>query len=273
MRDLDPRANPMKFFGSEVRHARLAAGMKQAELGKITGYATSEVSRFESGIREATQEFASGCDTAFPAMNGWFSRFLADAPSWAGPFPPWFRPWVDKEGVATVIRWWEPLLVPGLVQTEAYMRAVFESWKPDDSDAVDRNIRARLDRQAILDREVPSELWFLLDASVLRRQVGTPGTMRAQMTHLAALSECPNITIQIVPGGACAYAGLSGAFAIAEVEGGRVAYLESSVQGMVFTEPALLHKAASMFGRLQAEALPLSQTRELLEKAGETWKS
>jgi len=262
----------MHFFGSEVRHARSSAGMTQGELGRITGYDGSEVSRIEAGLREATVVFAEGCDRAFPSMNGWFTRFVAESQEWDGPYPPWFRDWVETERKATVIRWWEPLLIPGLCQTPDYMRAVFESWRRDDGNTVDSKVALRIERQQILERDTPPELWVLVDESVLRRSIGTADTMAAQLDYLAALAQRPNVTVQVVLESACAYAGLSGAFAVATVESDTVAYLETTVQGMTVREPALVNKSVSMFDQLRGEALPRNATLEIIAKVAEQWK-
>ena len=110
-RDLDPGASPLHFFGTEVRRAREAAGMTLAELGVRVPCDASTVLRVESGLLSPTERFAETCDEAFPQMGGWFGRFYVASLKWDGPYPRWFEDWVDAEGRASVIRWWEPLLV------------------------------------------------------------------------------------------------------------------------------------------------------------------
>jgi Domain of unknown function (DUF5753)/Helix-turn-helix domain len=124
IRELDPGASPAHFFGAEVRRARIAAGLTLAGLAATIPCDASTVSRIEAGTLSPGQRFAVACDEAFPQMGGWFSRFCHDSRTWAGPHPPWFRDWVETEQRATVIRWWEPLLIPGLLQTPDYARAV-----------------------------------------------------------------------------------------------------------------------------------------------------
>jgi hypothetical protein len=129
-----------------------------------------------------------------------------------------------------------------------------------------------MDRQRIFDRETPPEVWVLLGEPVLGYCVGSADVMRKQVDHLCEMSQHPRVTIQVVPGSAGAYGGLSGAFAIGmDVTADTVIYLETGVQGMVVREPRLISRAASMFDHLRAEALPRSQTLELLSKAGERW--
>jgi hypothetical protein len=97
--------------------------MTLADLAATVPCDASTVSRIEAGTLSPGRRFAAACDEAFPGMGGWFGRFCHDSRAWAGPHPPWFRDWVEIERRATVIRWWEPLLIPGLLQTEGNARA------------------------------------------------------------------------------------------------------------------------------------------------------
>ncbi len=270
-RELDPTASPAHFFGAEVRRARLAAGMTLANLAGLVPCDASTVSRIEAGTLSPGQRFAAACDEAFPQMGGWFSRFCHDSRTWAGPHPPWFRDWVETEARATVIRWWEPLLIPGLLQTDDYARAVL-GWGPDDGGDLDERVAARLDRQRIFDRDSPPEVWILLSEPVLGYCIGSADVMRKQIDHLAEMTARPRVMIQVVSAAAGAYGGLSGAFAIGtDTAADTVIYLETGVQGMVIRDPRLITRAASVFDHLRAEALPRSQTLEVLARAGERW--
>ena len=271
IRDLDPGASPAHFFGAEVRRARVAAGMTLADLAATVPCDASTVSRIEAGTLSPARRFSAACDEAFPQMSGWFSRFYHDSRTWAGPHPPWFRDWVEIEARATVIRWWEPLLVPGLLQPPDYARAVL-GWGPDDGGDLEERVAARLDRQRGFDRPSPPEVWILLSEQILGYCVGSADVMRKQVEHLAEMAARPRGTIQVVSAGAGAYGGLSGAFAIGtDSAADTVIYLETGVQGMVIRDPRLISRAASMFDHLRAEALPRSQTLDVLARAGERW--
>lgn len=152
-RDLDPEMSPLHFFGAEVGRAREAAAMTLADLGAMVPCDASTVSRIESGQLSPAERFARACDEAFPQMGGWFGRFYRASLRWDGAYPRWFEDWVDAEGRAAVIRWWEPLLVPGLLQTPEYARALFRAWRTDDDqDKVEQLVLARIERQRIFDR-------------------------------------------------------------------------------------------------------------------------
>jgi DNA-binding XRE family transcriptional regulator len=271
VRDLDPTASAAHFFGAEVRRARIAAGMTLADLAATIPCDASTVSRIEAGTLSPGQRFAAACDEAFPQLGGWFSRFCRDSRTWTGPHPPWFRDWVETEARATVIRWWEPLPIPGLLQTPDYARAVL-GWGPDARGDLDERVAARLDRQRIFDRGSPPEVWILLSEPVLGYCVGSADVMRKQIDHLAEMAARPRVMIQVVSAGVGAYGGLSGAFAIGtDTAAETVIYLETGVQGMVVRDPRLITRAASVFDHLLAEALPRSQTLEVLARAGERW--
>lgn len=271
-RELEPSASPAAFFGSEVREARAKAKMSQAALGSATGYDATYVSKVETGSIVPDDKFVKALDRVFPHMNGWFGRFWRDSRRWNGHYREWFKDWVAAERRASAIRWYEPLLMPGLVQTEDYAREVL-SWGPLSGN-VDEDVQARMDRQEILDRDDPPELWVLLAESVVRRRVGSAEIMHGQLKHLAELSRRPKITVQVVPDDADAYGGLSGAFAVATVEpAGSVVYLETGLRGMTVNDPTMIKSAGQMFEHLRAEALAKRPTFDLLAKAGERWKA
>jgi len=276
MRDLDPGASPLHFFGAEVRRAREAAAMTLADLGVLVPCDASTVSRIEAGLLSPTERFAVACDEAFPNMNGWFTRYYHEARKWDGPYPRWFLDWVKAEREALTIRTWEPMLIPGLLQTTDYMRELFRAWQRTEADdELEELISGRRERQGILDKANPPELWVVLDETVLHRMIGTPKTMHDQLEHLADMSARPAVTVQVVPACIGAHAGLLGAFALASVDGSPdILYVDTAVQGQTVIETALVRKAASVFDRLRAEALPRGASRELIGKVtNERWTS
>ena len=185
----------------------------------------------------------------------------------SGP-PGWFAGWSDDiEARASVIRWFEPSLVPGLIQTEAYARAVL-SWKPESA-STEANLRSRLARQAVLER---AELRVVVLETVLYREVGDAATMSGQIAHLLDVGGRPAVTLQVLPDAPAVAGALGGAFAIASEGAADVAtYSESIVEGTVHTDPELVARAVRFFDWLRAEALPWAQTQDSLRKAGERW--
>ncbi|MGH3121807.1 MAG: DUF5753 domain-containing protein [Streptosporangiaceae bacterium] len=99
-------------------------------------------------------------------------------------YPGWFWPYLDREAEAAFLRSWQPLVVDGLLQTEDYARAILRAARPRDSgEKIDQLVTARMDRQAILSRDDPPDLWVIVDESVLRRPAGEPGVMTGQLVE------------------------------------------------------------------------------------------
>jgi Domain of unknown function (DUF5753) len=267
-RDLDPSVSPAHFFGAEVRREREARRMRQPELGMFTHCDGSLVSRIEGGQWPADPGFAKGCDEAFPERDGWFSRFYEGSLSWART-REWFRPWAAIEQVATVIRQFEPALMPGLLQTEDYARALLGSWVPNpDADVADR-----VERQAILTREdSPLQLWVVIGEPALHREIGDAGIMADQCAHLAEMASRPNVTLQVLPDITKAYIGWSGGFGIATAGTVDTAvYLESSVRPLTVQDPTMINEAVRVFTRLVSESQSAPLSRDMTLKAVERW--
>lgn len=275
LRDLDPGQSPVHYFGNEVRLARTAAGMSQAELGEVIGYDATLVAKVEAGTRMASRQFAGGCDTAFPDRRGWFTRFHDTYSKWDGAFPDWFTDWVDAEQRATVIRWWEPLLIPGLLQTEEYARTLFETWQPVTGvDDIATLVAGRLSRQEIFTRADSPSLRAVIDEQVLHRCVGSVKIMRSQLLHLASMASRPFISVHVIPAVAGAHVGLLGAFAIASIADDRngIVYMEAPDNGRASRDTAAAAKLSLTFDALLSEALPGAASRELITKAAnEEW--
>jgi transcriptional regulator with XRE-family HTH domain len=273
--DREPRSDLGAWLGEELRRVRLAAGYKSQEaLARRLGFERSVIAKAETGERPPSAEVADALVALFPEMaGGRFAELAAVARRSNGVVPSWFADWLDLEKVATVIRWWEPLLVPGLLQTPDYARAVL-GWGPDNSGDLEDRLAVRMERQRIFDRDKPPEAWMLLSETVLGYCVGSADVMRKQIDHLCEMSQRPRVTIQVVPEAARAYGGLSGAFAIGTDDArDTVIYLETGIQGMVVRDPRLISRAATMFEHLRAEAIPRSQVPEFLAKAGERWNA
>jgi transcriptional regulator with XRE-family HTH domain len=272
-RELDPSAGPLNFFGAELRRARAAAGLSQEQLGQRVGYSAAQVGKVETGDRAPSLDFAQGCDTALPAVGGLFARIYALARRWDGGYPSWFAEWIETERRATALYWWEPLLVPGLLQTADYARAILAAGPDTTEDELEELVRARMERQAIFDRANPPRLWAVMDEAVLHRLIGSRKIMYDQLLHLADISCHPSITVQIVPAGVGAHAGLLGGFAIAGVDNAPgTVYMESPDQGQTTGKPSVVGKLSLTFGTLRADALPRGASRDLIGKiAEERW--
>ena len=269
-RDLDASTSPLAFFGAELRFARLAAGLSQEQLGRRLGFSGDLVGKIETGERKPKPELVAACDEAFPAANGLFGR-IYDLARRSSGVPAWFQEWYEAEREAVSVSWWEPMLVPGLVQTADYARALFQAWRSADTDdELDQLIDARMARQLILDRPKPPMLWIVIDEAVLHRCIGSPEITRDQLLRLADLAQRPKVTIQVVPGEVGAHVGLLGAFAIATFDHApAIVYMESPDQGQTTDKHATVAAISLTFDTLRAEALPRGASRDLILKVAE----
>jgi transcriptional regulator with XRE-family HTH domain len=268
MRDVDGTASPLAFFGAELRRTRMEAGLSQEQLGQRIGYSGTLIGKIEIGQRAPSEDLAARCDEAL-GTKGLLARIYDLARRWDGGYPSWFAGWMERERTATSVCWWEPLLIPGLVQTADYARAILSVGPYSTEDELEEMISARMERQAILDRPEPSLLWVIIDETVLRRRIGDAKVMYDQLSRLAALAKRPSITVQVVPGEVGAHVGLMGAFAVASGNGSDTVYLESPDEGQTTEAPSAVAKLIKTFNILRGEALSQAASRELIIKVAE----
>ncbi|MFD3687885.1 helix-turn-helix domain-containing protein [Nocardiopsis sp. NPDC058631] len=180
-----------------------------------------------------------------------------------------YRTYANIESQATSIESYQAQLVPGIAQTEAYARAVIEATLHPTSD-VDREIEVRMERQSILKRPDPPELWLIVTEGALRQRVGTADVMVNQVERLIELAQEPNTTIQVLPFSAGAHVAMRiPAFVIMEIasHGVTAVYSEGQTTSMFFTDPEDLAEYTTIFNRLRAASLDEGRpTRDLLER-------
>lgn len=221
----DGRLSTLEFLGGELSRSRRDRGLSQDELAQRISYSSSLVGMVEIGRRTPSQDFVGRVDAALES-GGFFERLLTLVRADAAP--PWLREWISVEAEATLVRWFEPSLIPGLLQTEAYARAVLAGGGMLREAEVEQRVTSRLARQAVLTREAPPEVVFVVDESVLRRQIGDRKVMAEQFAHLLAVTESRHVDLHVVPADAGMHAGLAGAFILARTpEGGEVAHVDT----------------------------------------------
>lgn len=271
----DAETNPAAFLGDELRRARLAAGFssQDALAGKL-GFDRTVVTKAETGVRPPTPEVLAAWCAACGLDGDLFRRLGVLARRADGPVPTWFEDWLQAEGEAQSLRIWSPMLVPGLLQTAEYARALFLAAQTDTSeDAIGALVAARLERQAILDRADPPDVVVVLDEAVLHRLIGSPQVMHDALARVAELSRRPYVVVQVVPASTGANAGLAGAFDIAAADGMAETLRMESVEDQTMEKRSLVRKAAAAFDRVRGDALPRDASRDLILKvAEERWK-
>jgi transcriptional regulator with XRE-family HTH domain len=253
----------LALFAAELQAARGKAGWSQDQLAARINWSASAISMIEGCRRVPRLDLAKKLDEVFE-MAGTFERLQEYARTM--PVPSWFRPFVEVEAVATQLRLWEHAIIPGLLQTEGYARAMLAEEPNITAEVLEDLLSARLARQSVLTRDSGSPLvWALVDESALLRGVGGAKVMYGQLMHLVKMSGEPAITIQVVPLDTGAHPGMSGAFAVADVDGaGGIAYLETVADGYIAEDAATVRRISVTFDTLRAVALPVRASRELI---------
>jgi DNA-binding XRE family transcriptional regulator len=273
------RDSDASFLGAELRRARLAAGIKsQEELAVILGFDRSVISKAEGG-KPPSPELARAYAAKFPELNalaedGLIERWADHVRRNGGVFPKFLHSWIDNERTATGLFYWEPMVVPGILQIEAYARAILAA-DPNSDETVDARAAGRLERQQILSRPRPPMVSVVLAEDVLNRCVGSAEVMHDQLIYLAEVSQQPKVTIQVIPVSVGVHAGLAGAAAIADTEdGGTLVHEDGFTAGRTSADPDIVVKVRERVAVLRSDALPRDASLEMISKvAKERWST
>ncbi|WP_103503609.1 MULTISPECIES: helix-turn-helix transcriptional regulator [unclassified Streptomyces] len=253
--------SPLKAFGYEVRLERERLRMTRAELGERAHCGYSLVAKIESGDRVAAREFAETCDEVFPYANGRFVRLWELVLMFA--YPSWFRPYVRLEQAATAICEYHPLLVPGLAQTEGYARAIFQGRRPENLEDM---VTARLERQRILARDEPPQLWIVLEEAVLRRRIAGPSVMADQLRQLRGIATNPRHVVQLIPSAIACYPAAGYPYSVLSFdEGADVVHADGFPTGHVVAESGAVQAARRAYDLLKATAMPPDESVSVID--------
>ncbi|MFF7848200.1 Scr1 family TA system antitoxin-like transcriptional regulator [Streptomyces sp. NPDC007910] len=264
VRSLDPSASPLDYYGAELRRLRELAKLNQSQLGDIVYCTGSLIGQIETAKKVPTRRFSEQLDAAL-MTGGTFSRLVGLV--LRCQLPTWFQPYADMEARATYISSFQPQLVVGLLQTEAYARAVLGVRTEGDLDA---KVAARIDRQRILERETPPLMWVVLTEAVLRQEIGGKQVMREQLAHLLRMQEHDWVKIQILPFAAGAHAGLLGEFNLLRFDDDPdIVYTEDFVQGHMTADQAAFREGSLRYDHLQAAALSVEDSAALIARVME----
>ncbi|ALO12038.1 Putative DNA-binding protein [Streptomyces venezuelae] len=270
-------------LGRRLQDLRERAGLKREEAAKILRVAPATVRRMETaevalkvpyvqlllkeyGITDAEAE-AFVALTEEANLPGWWQRFH-------DVLPGWFSMYVSLEGAASLIRAYEPQFVPGLLQTEAYARAILRSGAVGggsdagkDEDA-ERHVALRMERQSLLTREDAPKFWVIMDETVFRRPVGDgPEVMRDQLDRLLEASELPNVTLQIAEFASGHHPGTYGPFVLfrfAMPELPDMVYSEYLTGAVYLDARPEVASHLEVMDRMAAQAATAQRTKEIL---------
>jgi transcriptional regulator with XRE-family HTH domain len=268
-------------LGSELRRLREAHSIKLEEVAEHLGVAASTLSRIETGKAPTKSLYLNAMLEMYGVSDPGQRQILVDMAreghrkGWWSVYddvlPTGFGIYVGLEVEAAGLRSYEAEVVHGLFQTPDYARAVLrEVFNRDSDEHVERLVDLRMKRKDVLDRDPPLDVWLILDEAVIRRAIGGPEVMRAQLTRLTEASKMPNVTIQVLPFSSGAHAGLRGSFSILEFPERAdpdVAYVDS-LAGIIYLEKDReVRSCGEAFDRLRATALSPGASAELIADA------
>ncbi|MFF3555679.1 helix-turn-helix domain-containing protein [Streptomyces tsukubensis] len=253
-RELTPDRSARHLFGAKMRAYRERAVMSLEALSDVVNVSRSHLSRIETAEVMPPPSLPAALDAAF-GTDGIFEELYRLASKEI--HPDQFRRLMELEARATVIEEYASQIVPGLVQTEDYIRAQFMLSNPKAAPAeIEELVTARLTRQALLRDATGPDHWIVIDEAALRRGFGGTAVMRAQLARLAELTLTPTTVLQVLPFEHGGHALVGGSLMLLTMAGGvQVAYEESISTGSLLEDLALVAERHRAYDLLRACAL------------------
>lgn len=266
-------------LGTQLRRLREAKGITRQTAGYTIRASDAKISRLELGRVGYKQRDVADLLTLYGVTDAQKREaFLtlarqANSPGWwhkyADVLPSWFEMYIGLEQAASVIRTYQVQFVPGLLQTEDYIRAVTLLGNPGTVPSdVDLRVELRLARQEILTRADPPRVWAVVDENALRRAVGGRRVMRRQLEQMIELTGLPNVTLQAITFQAGGHAAAGGPFSILRFSDRNIpdiAYLEQLTSALYLDKRADVDNYLKVMDRLCAQGISPTETRQLLE--------
>ncbi|MGC5035380.1 MULTISPECIES: DUF5753 domain-containing protein [unclassified Streptomyces] len=271
---------PRLVLGARLRRLREERGIGRADAGEVIRSSSSKISRMEAGRHGFKLRDVADLLTLYGVSDEAERATLlalaeqANSPAWwryySDVVPVWMQTYLGAEQAASLVRCYQVQRVPGLLQTPEYARASLRVAHPDAGPAgIERRVALRMTRQRILHRQPATRLWAVLDEAALRRPVGGPRVMRAQLRQLIELCRLPQITLQILPFSAGGHAAEGGPVTILRLPGGQlpdVVYLEKLTTALYPDKPADIERHWDAMNRLVVEAESPDETPTILHR-------
>jgi len=273
MRDREPTIRSREL-GEGLRRAMEYAGFNQSTLARELEWSPGRVSRLLAGKRGGSVAEVSNFLATCGIRGKEYDRLMAlctdnDRPGWlqqhGAYLPKQLRTLMDHEKNATVIRDFAMILVPGLLQTADYARAVMQASANLPHGEVEDRVSARLARQSLLSRSRPPKFKFFIHELVLHTPVANAAVMSDQLHELLRVGVRPNLEVRIVPIAAGAHAGMSGSFTLLDVSGFKpIVYLDSETSSLFLETPIEIDAYRKILASLEDTALDEGQSREMV---------
>ncbi|WP_234544532.1 helix-turn-helix domain-containing protein [Streptomyces shenzhenensis] len=256
----------MKMLGKQLGTARRVAGLTQTELGLRVGLDEQTVASIEQGRRALKPDVAARMDEVLDT-KGMLAAGVANLPD-VDQFPMWAEVYMEHEREAIALSWYDNAVLPGLLQTEAYVRAVLRNRVPAyDADEVETRTAARLEHQEILHRRNPPTLSFVVWEPVLLMALGGPEVRTEQLRHLREITEQPCVSLQFLPLSSPCHAGIDGPFILLETpDHQHLAYTESQRGSQWVSDADEVSRLARKYAMLRTQALTTQDSTGLLDR-------
>ncbi|MFF9522809.1 helix-turn-helix transcriptional regulator [Streptomyces achromogenes] len=256
---------PREKYGEELRLRRIAAGLTQEQLSEIVVCSPTLISHWEAGRRLPKPDDARRIDQAL-GTDGFFERWLEDLES---RYDPRFSTAVELEQHATLIQHFSLTLVPGLLQTPEYARAVFTAYRPNATDQeLDQMVVSRTERAKIFDGPSIPVVWTLLDEAVLHRAVGGPRVMAEQLNKIAELADSRRIRLHVLPYRVGAHPLMESLLILMNFEDSApVAYVDAFETGRLMDDPPLVSACQTAYALALSDALSQQESLALVRAA------
>lgn len=256
-------------YGKLVRLFRDKAGLTQQALADAVGYSYEQVASIEQGRRPAKAAFTEAAERALG--SGGVLAALQDEVELA-KLPAFFQDFALLEMEASIRFAYETVVIPGLLQSEEYARALLAAHSPPlDDEIIDHRVDARVKRQTLLHRKPMVDFAFVINEAAIKCPVGGVAILRDQLNRLLEYRQQRNVEIQIMPLSHGAHAGLHGPMVLLEtLDHTRVAYFESHGESLIVSAPDKVSVFAQRYGKLRSQALNTEESARFIERiAGE----
>ncbi|MGE9695832.1 MULTISPECIES: helix-turn-helix domain-containing protein [unclassified Streptomyces] len=263
--DEEDSAAVLEAVGRQIKLWRQSAGLSQPAFGAAIGYSEAQVYKVEAGKRIPKPDFLDKADEILDA-GGKLAEFKRDVAE--ARYPKKLRHLTKLERESLEILVYGAHNIPGLLQSKEYATAMFAQARPALlRERFERLVEARLARQAVFDRRPMVTLSFVLEEVTLRRPIGGRAVLRGELEHLLAVSERPNVELQVMPTDSEEHAGLGGALQVLRLENGKtVGYSEAQLTSRIISDPREVHALEVRYGILRSQALGPARSREFIEK-------
>ncbi|GGL42173.1 transcriptional regulator [Planomonospora parontospora subsp. antibiotica] len=263
-------------LASELRRLRERAQLTMEEVGERLGWSATKISRIETarvrvGLKDTerlldlyavgSEKYSELIDLAKDARKkGWWQAY--------GDLPAEYTTYIGLEAEAASMRSFAPTVLPGILQTEDYARAVIRSALFISSPGeIERRVEVRMARQELLVQDEPLRLWVVLDEAIIRRPVGGAAVMRSQLDRLLDVADLPNVTVQVLPFAVGVHPGTNGAFEIMEFPEPAdpdVVFMENFTGSLYIERETDVHRYTMIFDHLRAKALDPDNSRRFI---------